>query len=124
MTHPCLGHPCDRCYSCEVLGICCSTGRASTAQVADWPDDDLIDAFERDAHVGHPLLRAAALDQLKGAITDGPASDFPPLLRAQAQDEARRANTDQPALPASTAPDLSISNATTPTKEETPHVHR
>ena len=122
--HPCAGHACDHCYTCDVLGICCSTGRVATARVAEMPDDDLIEAFERDAHVGHPLLRAAALDRLKGVVTDQQAPDLPPLLRALAQDEAKRANTAQPALPASTAPDLSISNTTTPTKEETTHVHR
>lgn len=23
--HPCADHPCDHCYTCDVLGICCST---------------------------------------------------------------------------------------------------
>jgi len=25
MTHPCDGHPCDHCYTCDVLGVCCAT---------------------------------------------------------------------------------------------------
>lgn len=124
MPHPCADHACDHCYTCDVLGICCSTGRVTSAPVADLPDDDLIEAFARDAHIGHPVLRADALDRLKGVVTDQPASDLPPLLRALARDEAKCATADQPALPASTAPYLSISNATTPTKEETTHVHR
>ena len=25
MTHPCADHPCDHCYSCDVLGVCCAS---------------------------------------------------------------------------------------------------
>jgi hypothetical protein len=25
MAHPCDGHPCDHCYTCDVLGVCCAT---------------------------------------------------------------------------------------------------
>lgn len=25
MSHPCDGHPCDHCYTCDVLGVCCAT---------------------------------------------------------------------------------------------------
>jgi hypothetical protein len=25
VIHPCSDHPCDHCYTCDVLGICCST---------------------------------------------------------------------------------------------------
>lgn len=25
MTHPCAGHNCDHCYTCDVLGICCAS---------------------------------------------------------------------------------------------------
>jgi hypothetical protein len=24
-AHPCVGHACDHCYLCDVLGVCCST---------------------------------------------------------------------------------------------------
>lgn len=24
-THPCDGHPCDHCYLCDVVGVCCMT---------------------------------------------------------------------------------------------------
>src|ERR1700691_4954968 len=23
--HPCDGHPCDHCYICDVVGVCCTT---------------------------------------------------------------------------------------------------
>lgn len=25
MTHPCAGHPCDHCFTCDVLGVCCAS---------------------------------------------------------------------------------------------------
>jgi hypothetical protein len=25
MTYPCDGHPCDHCYLCDVVGVCCMT---------------------------------------------------------------------------------------------------
>jgi len=45
MTHPCADHPCDGCYSCTVLGICCLTQPASgPAQPAPVAADQLADA--------------------------------------------------------------------------------
>lgn len=40
--HPCAGHPCDHCYLCDVVGICCLTvrGVASAASSVSRPDSD------------------------------------------------------------------------------------
>lgn len=135
MTHPCADHACDHCHMCDVLGICCSTGRtAAHQQQADPPDDDLVEAFGRDAHVGHDLLRAAAMDQMRDVLgTSGTSSGGSSLLQALARDEARQAalaSPSAPALPAATSPELSPMHAITPTTstttshEETTHVHR
>lgn len=34
-SHPCAGHSCDHCFSCEVLGICCLTAPAVNPGVVD-----------------------------------------------------------------------------------------
>jgi hypothetical protein len=55
MSHPCDGHPCDHCYTCDVLGVCCMTvgsGASSRSDPAQNLDQRLRAALlaERAAH--------------------------------------------------------------------------
>lgn len=47
MSHPCDGHPCDHCYLCDVVGICCAT----VPHGATAPASVLCDQRRRDAVV-------------------------------------------------------------------------
>ncbi len=52
--HPCQGHPCDHCYLCDVVGVCCMTvapgERARlAAEHRAGPPDQLHAAILRDA---------------------------------------------------------------------------
>jgi hypothetical protein len=54
MSHPCDGHPCDHCYQCDVLGICCMTvtepQHVSAAQASVIAQPDVLhDAVVQDA---------------------------------------------------------------------------
>lgn len=124
MTHPCADHyaTCDHCYQCDVLGICCASTRTpAAAQPIDLPDDDLIEAFARDAHVGHPLRRAMELDQLRHRLVEVSPVEGSSLLHAFALEEGKRSRAPQRALPAGMTPEL---EPTTTTPEETTHAHR
>jgi hypothetical protein len=66
MSHPCADHPCDHCYLCDVVGICCQTV-AGTAPVAATtpaapaivridPDEALRQAILAEQHEGRPIL--------------------------------------------------------------------
>jgi hypothetical protein len=50
--HPCADHPCDHCYLCDVVGICCQSAQAaqhvSDSRPAAQPDP-LHDAIVQDA---------------------------------------------------------------------------
>lgn len=45
MTHPCAGHPCDHCYLCDVVGICCQTVPASPQAAINASDGTLRQAI-------------------------------------------------------------------------------
>ena len=54
MTHPCDGHPCDHCYLCDAVGICCMTVTAGQraqleAEHRTEPIDRLHAAIRADA---------------------------------------------------------------------------
>jgi hypothetical protein len=59
MTHPCTDHPCDHCYLCDVVGICCMTvaaGRRVAAEAqSPAPPDVLHDAIVQDAKTAPSL---------------------------------------------------------------------
>lgn len=67
MSHPCDGHPCDHCYLCDVVGICCMTVARTTpaASAVGHPDSD------------EPLRQAILAEQRK----DKPG--LPDLIRAE-----------------------------------------
>lgn len=97
MTHPCAGHACDHCYTCDVLGICCATvpqntGARCPAHAACQHDDALHVAVVEAAaaHVGLPDLirvdQVAALETTTSLVASraiSPGSDVrAELLRA------------------------------------------
>lgn len=71
MTHPCAGHPCDHCFLCDVVGVCCQT--VDAARVDRHPDDALRQAILAEC-------RATAAD-----LADSPPAEAlrpaPPLAR-------------------------------------------
>ena len=135
-THPvtpacCRGHACDRCATC-MSGRCCATTRTSSASASDAAADDrlteqYIEAAHKDHAVGHPLLRAFAIDRLHALLRDGTAApavapndtssngERSPLAAALEEDLAR--GLAAPALRALPAP--SASHLLTVNKEAT-----
>jgi len=45
MTHPCADHPCDHCYLCDVVGICCQTVPTAARIQTDNRDAALLAAI-------------------------------------------------------------------------------
>jgi hypothetical protein len=100
MTHPCAGHPCDHCYLCDIVGVCCQTvagtAPATPAVVRIDPDEALRQAIlaERGSRVDlAALVRAEALGvhQPRAALPPAatalppPASALPPAVEAMPQ---------------------------------------
>lgn len=75
MSHPCDGHPCDHCYLCDVVGICCMTvaGTAPVAPAITDPDEALRQAIRIERRTVPSL---ADLVRLEGE----PSSSPPPAL--------------------------------------------
>jgi len=65
--HPCAGHPCDHCFTCDVLGVCCAS--LSSGQRARLEADD-----------------QAQPDRLRAAIAQdaGTVPNLPELVRQDA----------------------------------------
>lgn len=67
MTHPCDGHPCDHCYLCDVVGVCCTTvspdeRRRLEGKHQSSPSDRLHAAVLRDAGAVPSLPELVRLD--------------------------------------------------------------
>jgi hypothetical protein len=64
--HPCDGHPCDHCYLCDVVGICCqtvATGQRVLPTVQNpVPANVLHDAIIREAGTIPSLRELLRLD--------------------------------------------------------------
>jgi hypothetical protein len=90
MTHPCEGHPCDHCYLCDVLGICCitvATGQHVPPQAKDIAQaDTLHDAIAQDAKtvIGvTELVRLDAQRQRLGGALSAPSRLALPITTAE-----------------------------------------
>lgn len=96
--HPCDGHPCDHCYVCDVVGVCCATISAELrTQLEAARPDPLHEAIKLDAGAV-PGLRA--------------------LVCCEAEDRSRPERA-RPALVAAPSGDLPINDA----MKEAIHVH-
>jgi hypothetical protein len=72
-SHPCDGHPCDHCYTCDVLGVCCQTVGL---------------------HVAPDMLRAAIIQDAQTV------PGLPELVRREAEQRRQRlTSAARPALP-------------------------
>lgn len=84
--HPCTGHSCDHCPTCERLGICCLTVRSGAQPVVNAPGvESLRSALveDRAADTRRPSLRELADPQeapvLPGSLPSGePHLTLPP----------------------------------------------
>ena len=115
MSHPCSDHPCDHCYQCDVLGICCAS-TVSTTVAPEATDTTLRDAIN-DPSSAQPDLKALIRQQA------GQATSLRALIAQDAQRTQRSAQQQipprpLPALPAGPAP-LTIRP---PAQKEIPHV--
>lgn len=80
--HPCSGHPCDHCYLCDVLGICCltvpTTQPPGVAAASPKVPDVLHDAVVQDATAApslSQLVRAEGVrPRLAGLLLPGPSA--------------------------------------------------
>jgi hypothetical protein len=82
MTHPCADHPCDHCYLCDVVGICCQTVRAAAPVASDADDKTLRRAIlaERDSTVSLAEL----------ILAEAPEANPPPAHPARPANASER----------------------------------
>jgi hypothetical protein len=85
--HCCDGHPCDHCYSCDVLGVCCQTMGAAQHRSSDArrpvAPSVLHDAIVRDAKTATSLrhriqlgtMRSSVAALLPGQLAEPPATE-------------------------------------------------
>ena len=77
MSHPCDGHPCDHCYLCDVVGICCMTVSHGATSPVTVPDRRLHDAIVEAAHSVPGLVQliheAPAEPSIAQLVRDEPA---------------------------------------------------
>lgn len=97
-THPCDGHPCDHCYLCDVVGICCATVPNHAAVDGCCPDTaaQLRDALQDEATTTvslTQLIRVEATLRVSTApsapelpAADPPAADLLLILETEARD--------------------------------------
>jgi hypothetical protein len=86
--HPCEGHACDHCHSCDVLAVCC---RGHGARSADVRVEALLAAISADNCPSSPLLAAITCDATAGALDrlSPVASDLQPTVVRRALATAR-----------------------------------
>jgi hypothetical protein len=62
-THPCVpDHPCDHCYLCDVVGVCCAT--VSSGQRAQLEADLVL----RDERLREAIMRETARPRLSELV--------------------------------------------------------
>jgi hypothetical protein len=61
-AHPCADHPCDHCYCCEVIGICCQ--KISAEQRARFEADDRAQRDRLHAAIAQEARRTPSLPEL------------------------------------------------------------
>jgi hypothetical protein len=105
MTHPCADHPCDHCYLCDVVGICCQTvrsGAVASISARD-PDYSLRQAILAESRLPSPdllsLVRVEALRASPPWAALPSVSEPLPLLSIEHQKEGARHEHEQIARP-------------------------
>jgi hypothetical protein len=89
MSHPCDGHPCDHCYLCDVVGICCASVPSGTRQRTLTPDDKLHDAVVDSSgsvvSLAEQIRQASPEPSITQLVREEPA---PPTLTERVATEA------------------------------------
>jgi len=104
VAHPCDGHPCDHCYTCDVLGVCCMTGQGRSHQYtsarASDPEARLRNAMLAEPDADTSLIRLIQIEGVEAHRNDRATS-------ADGSPGTESADSPQRALPpAATQGDL------------------
>lgn len=79
MTHPCADHPCDHCYLCDVIGVCCQAVRDAASLAAPGGDAALRQAVVEEAASVVTLAHLIRIEALSVAQASPLLLPAPPL---------------------------------------------
>lgn len=77
MRHPCADHPCDHCYLCDVVGVCCATVSAEQQTQIEAHLQVELDRL-RQAIVCEAASTPTLADRLRGDMQCPPATRLLP----------------------------------------------